>query len=283
MRIKNIGIVGLGIMGRGIAHNFIKNGYELYLWNRTESVFQPFVQRGAKACKTPAEVAQSAQIVFEVTANDDSSRRVWLDKNGILSGSHTDSILIASATLSIKWVDELIDRCKKSKVNFMDIPLTGGRIGAETGKLTLLCGGDVNILKKIKPTLKAVSKTVYHFGPAGHGMRYKLILNYLQALHIIGFGQAMKIAKNNEMDLKKVGEALANRPGGAITQIANQAYFKDPKPITFSIEWITKDLSYAKKLAENLNIPLLGEVLNEYKKAIKSGYGNKDWASINKL
>jgi 3-hydroxyisobutyrate dehydrogenase-like beta-hydroxyacid dehydrogenase len=283
MKKQTVGIVGLGIMGCGMANNFIKKGYEVFIWNRTKSVLKPFVKKGAVVCKTPAEVAKLSVVVFEVTANDESSRSVWLGKNGILSGAKPDSILVASATLSAKWTDELIKKCKQKKLSFLDIPLTGGRIGAETGNLTMLCGGNGKVLSKIKPTLKAVAKNVYHFGPAGHGMRYKLILNLLQGLHMIGFGQAMKIARDNKMNLKKVSEALADRPGGAITEIARKSYFKDPEPTTFSVKWITKDLSYAKKLAGKLEMSLLDEMLKKYKEAVKKGYSNKDWASINKI
>jgi 3-hydroxyisobutyrate dehydrogenase-like beta-hydroxyacid dehydrogenase len=283
MKMMKVGIVGLGLMGRGVADNFIKKGHEVFLWNRTKSALNPFLKKGAVACKTPAEVAQLSDITFEVTSNDESSRSVWFGKQGILNGAKPKSILVASATLSAKWTDELIEKCKKKKLSFLDIPLTGGRIGAETGNLTMLCGGDEKVLNRIKPTLKAVAKNIYHFGPAGHGMRYKLILNFLQGLHIIGFGQAMKIAKDNKMNLEKVSEALADRPGGAITEIARKTYFKDPKPITFSIEWITKDLSYAKKLTGKLDVSLLDEVLSEYKKAVKKGYSNNDWARINNL
>lgn len=280
---KKIGIVGLGIMGKGMANNFIKHGYSLFVWNRTNSVSESFAKQGVVICKTPAEVTQKADIIFEVTANDESSREVWLEGNGILSGADKDKVLITSATLSVEWVDELIQKCQDSHFEFMDIALTGGRIGAETGNLTLLCGGQKKTLDEIEPMLKAIAQKVFHFGPAGHGMRYKLILNFLQAVHIVGFGQAMKIAKAYDMDLKKVSEALVDRPGGTITGIAQKTYFEEPNPITFSIEWIAKDLSYAKKLAKDLDVRLLDEVLSEYKKALEKGYAQKDWASINTI
>jgi 3-hydroxyisobutyrate dehydrogenase-like beta-hydroxyacid dehydrogenase len=114
-------------------------------------------------------------------------------------------------------------------------------------------------------------------------MKYKLILNFLQALHIVGFGQAMQLAEAQQMDLQKVAEALVDRPGGVITAIAKNAYFTKPNPTTFSIEWIAKDLSYAKKSAKNINIPLLDQVLMEYQKALESNFGAEDWASITTL
>lgn len=281
--MKKIGIVGLGIMGRGIATNFLKNNYPLYVWNRTISVSDKFGKMGAIICASPAEVAQNADIVFEITANDKSSKQVWTGKNGILSGARADSILTVSATLSSQRIDSLIKLCKKKKVTFMDIALTGGRVGAETGSLTLLCGGNKQALEEIRPALEAISKKIFYFGPEGHGMKYKLILNFLQALHVYGFGQAMQIAKAYEMDLKKVSEALADRPGGVITGIAQKAYFENPAPLTFSIEWITKDLTYAKKLAKGLDVPLLDKTLSLYKKGMKKNMAKQDWASINAL
>lgn len=283
MKNKKIGIVGLGIMGRGMANNFLNNDYEVYVWNRTTQVAKDFEKKGAVICSSPAEVARQADLVFEVTANDESSREVWIGKDGILSGATSKNILIASATLSIDWIDELIGKCQQENLVFLDIPLTGGRVGAETGKLFLLCGGDSPVLNGIKPDLEAISAKIFHFGPAGHGMRYKLILNYIQAAHMIAFGQAMKMAKAAGMNLDKVSNGLSDRPGGVITQIAKDAYFADPIPVTFSVEWITKDLSYAKKFAKDLDVKMLDMVLENYKRAVEKGFSDQDWASVNKL
>lgn len=280
-----IGIVGLGIMGRGMADNFLKNGHKLYVWNRTASVTERFAKQGAVVCSSPAEVTQRAQLVFEVTANDESSRQVWAGKDGILSAATSKNLLVASSTLSIGWFDELAQKCAALGLRIFDVPLTGGRVGAETGSLTLLMGGDKKLLEKLKPTFDAIAAKQFYFGPVGHGMRYKLILNYLQASHVIAFGQAMKIAKSSGMDLERVAQALVDRPGGVITQIASTAYFADPVPVTFSIEWITKDLSYAKKFARSMgsDASVLELVLKEYKKVLKAGHSGEDWASVNKL
>lgn len=276
-----IGIIGLGIMGKGMAHNFLKHNQEVYIWNRTESVSDEFIKYGAVKCGTPAEVTEKSELIFEVTANDESSKAMWYGKEGILSKATKDKILITSATLSINYTDELINKCKELNLNFLDIPLTGGRIGAETGNLTLLCGGSEEILEKIKPTLSHIAGTIFHFGPEGHGMRYKLILNFIQAVHMVSFGQSMKIAKAGGMNIEKVAEALAVRPGGVITNIAKEAYFKNEIPKTFTVEWITKDVTYAKEFVKNLDIPFLDEVVKEYTKVLKDGYKDEDWAFIN--
>ena len=279
--MKKIGIVGLGIMGSGMAENFLKNGYELYIWNRSPEKADKLVKNGAKLCITPKEVGEKSDMVFEVTANDDSSREIWTGDDGILAGASKDSVLVSSATLSVAWTDELAGLCGQKGFTFFDMPLTGGRVAAESGNLTMLVGGDKAKLEELEPTLEAIAAKIFYFGPGGHGMRYKLLLNMLQAIHIVGFGEAMKIAETSGMDIDKVSAAFADRPGGVITGIAKASYHNQPDPLTFSVEWITKDLGYAKEFADSLNTPLLDDVLAKYRAALESGKGQTDWTNIN--
>lgn len=280
--MKKIGVVGLGIMGRGIAMNFLKKGYQVYAWNRSVSVVNSLQHAKLISCESPKQVACEADIIFEVTANDESSRAVWLGDQGILHGAK-GKIAITSATLSVNWIERLAKRCHEQSVIFLDMPMTGGRVAAESGKLIFLCGGDEQVLKFLKPTLSAIAAKFFYFGKAGQGMRYKLILNFVQSVHVLVFGQAMQLAKSGGMDLKKVAEALVDRPGGVGTTIAATAYFQDPTPLTFSIDWITKDLRYAKEMSKNLKLDLLKVVYKEYLQAVQEGCGNQDWASINTL
>lgn len=281
--MSKIAIIGTGIMGHGMAANFLKQNYQVYVWNRSAEKVKELVSAGATLAKTPQQATQSADLIFEVTANDESSRQVWLERDGILAGADKNKMLITSATLSISWVDELAQMCADRKLSFFDMPLTGGRIGAETGQLTLLVGGDEKKLRKIMPTLSAISTNVIYFGPAGSGMRYKLVLNMTQAIHVAALGEALRLAKELGLDINKVGNALSERPGGVITNLAWRDYQVEPHPINFSVEWITKDLTYAKQAAKESDTALLTEVLKRYRRANKLKLGQKDWTAINKL
>lgn len=278
--MKNVGVVGLGVMGTGIAMNLANNGFNVYIWNRT---LKKIDQKGIIVVKSPKEVALASDIVFEVTANDKSSKSVWLKKHGILAGSNGKKVLVTCATLSTEWTDELIGICKTRKLRFVDMPMTGGKIGAETGQLTLLAGGTEKELIDLQPVLKAISKQIIYFGKPGLGMKYKLILNYLQAVHIVGFGEAMKMAKEFDMDLPLVANTLAERPGGVITNIARNNYFNDQSPTTFAIDWIFKDLGYTKKMNIKFQSKLLPVVFRKYREAVLRGWGKKDWTEIIKL
>lgn len=268
-------------MGNGIASNFLKNGYTVYVWNRNRIKLKDLENRGAIVKKSPKEVAQNSDMVFEVTANDKSSKSVWTGKNGILSGSTKDKVLITNATLSIPWTEELVKLTSNYK--FLDMPMTGGRVGAENGKLVLLVGGDQKILNSISKDLEAISEKVIHFGKAGSGMKYKLLLNMMQGIHINALGEALRLSKEIGLDTKQVGDALSERPGGVITNLAWSGYQNEPKPINFSVEWITKDLKYAKKAAKKSKTPLLDQTLKKYSNALKKKLGDKDWTYINQI
>lgn len=279
--MKKIGLVGIGIMSSGMADNYLKNGYEVYVWNRHQEKADRFVKRGAVLCKNPKEVAEKADVIFEITANDESSKSVWTGSDGILAGATKDKYLIASTTISVKWVDELAALCAEKGFTFLDMGLTGSKIGADTGNLMLLVGGEEQKFKELAETLEPITIKNYYFGPAGQGMRYKLILNAIQAIHIMGFGEAMRMAEANGMNLDAVANALVERPGGVVTKIAKGNFHNQPEAATFSQQWLLKDLKYAKDFADSLSTPLLDDVLEAYERAVESGKGDKDWTNIN--
>lgn len=282
MNKKVIAVIGTGIMGSGIAKNFLENGYKVIVWNRTKEKLKEFKKSGAIIANSPREATRQADIVFEVTANDKSSKSVWLGKNGIISSSNKNKALIVCGTLSLIWVKQLASICSKNKFTFFDMPMTGSRAGAENGKLTLLVGGNKAKLKSLENTLNAISEKIFYFGIAGNGTKFKLILNMLQAIHLVGLGEALNLAKKLDLNINDVGNTLIEKPGGAPTNSGWKGYQKEPAPINSSIEWITKDLKYAKEIAKSIKTPLLDEVFKKYNKAVKANRGQKDWTSINR-
>lgn len=281
--MKTIAVVGLGIMGHGIADNFLKNGYQVVVWNRSKDKAADLIDKGAVFAESVKEAVKNAEIVIEVTANDESSKQIWLGDEGILSAATPEQTLIACATLSIEWTEELAKKCADTGLSFFDMPMTGSRIGAEAGELTLLVGGDESELEAIQEDLEAIASELKYFGKAGSGMKFKLLLNSLQAIHATGFGEMLKIAREVGLDEKLVGDALSEKPGGVTTKFAWRDYQKEPIPINFSTEWVNKDLGYALDMSKNVNHPLLDDAKSLYQKAVDDGHGQDDWTMINKL
>lgn len=278
--MTRVAVLGLGIMGHGIADNFLKNGYELTVWNRSAEKAQDLVARGARLADCVADAVKGADLVFEVTANDESAREMWLDSDGIVAHVRSDQTLITCATLSVDCVDELAVACAEKGLTFFDMPMTGSRQGAESGQLTLLAGGDEQKLNEVKPHLEKIASQVKYFGPAGSGMRFKLVLNCLQAVHLAGFGEAMRLAKKLGLDVTQTGEMLTEKPGGATTQMAWRDYQNHPVPVNFAVELITKDETYALRNIDKTDVPLITQTLAEYQKAIADGHGHDDWTYV---
>lgn len=281
--MKKIAIIGTGIMGAGMASNYLKHGYPVYVWNRTKDKLRPLLEQGAIEALSPRDAATRSDIVFDVTADDAASRRVWLEDDGILAGAGSTCVLIASGTFSVQWIDEWARVCRQRAHTHFDIPLTGSRMGAEGGTMILLAGGDKERFDELKPDLAAISEKVNYFGPSGSGIRFKLLLNALQAIHVAGLGEALRIAKTYGMDLDAVGSALSERPGGVITNMAWRAYQTPPTQTNFAVQWITKDLHYAKDFSGSLPTPLLDAILSCFDDAVRRGLGESDWTSVNTL
>lgn len=286
--MKKIGIIGAGIMPAGMAQNFLKHGCQVSIWNRSPERLQPLLKAGALACQTPKEAAEQADIVIECVSDDEASRSVWTGGQGILAGADREKVLIASASLSLDWTDELAGICKESKLKFLDMPLTGSRAGAEGGTLKLLIGGDKEVLESIRPELELISDRIYLFGPNGAGMRFKLVLNTLIGIHVNAAAQAARLAEAAGLDIKTVHHALFDGPMGPASPSTNLLFSnigQDENFLNFAVKWIEKDLRYSQKMAEDLGIDfdLLNDTQKDYQRAKETGLAERDVTAIIEL
>lgn len=288
MAKPRIGVLGLGIMGRGIALNYLQNEYDVVVWNRTPEKTVELVTAGAVAVTSPADVCENSDYVFDVTASDESSRFVFADeKFGILTRATSEKVLITCATLSIDWVNELSQMCKERELTFFDMPMTGSRAGAESGNLSLLVGGDIYKFEEVEPHLKAISNSTTFFGDAGSGMKFKLVLNAIQAAHVIAFGEAMRQVKGAGIDVNIAGNFLAEKPGGSPTRLSWNAFQEPLEEPNFSVKWILKDLQYAKKMLDqssieiNVDPTILETSISVLQRAFDAGDGDRDWTIVN--
>jgi 3-hydroxyisobutyrate dehydrogenase-like beta-hydroxyacid dehydrogenase len=281
--MTDVAVIGLGIMGHAMADHFLRGGHRVTVWNRTSAKADDLVAAGARLATSPAAAAGAADVSFEVTADDGSSRAAWLGGDGILAGARPGSVLVTSATLSPGWVAELAEACTDAGHPFLDMPLTGGRAGAESGQLVMLVGGDADTLARLSPTLAAVARDVKHFGPVGAGTRFKLILNAVQAVHLGAFGEAMALAEATGLDPAAVGAALVERPGGVVTTMADAAYGRDDTPVSFPLRWAAKDLAYAAAMAAAAGVPhpLFTSASAALARGVEGGHGQADWTVVN--
>lgn len=287
--MKRIGIVGAGIMAAGMAQNFLKHGYEVYVWNRTKDHVSALLSSGAQWCESPRSVAESSDITIECVTDDEASRKVWTDpETGILAGAAKGKVYIASSSLSLGWTDELTKLCADKDLDFLDMPLTGSRAGAEGGTLRLLVGGDTKVLDSVRDELQAISEKIYHFGPAGAGMRFKLILNMLIAIHVNAAAQAANLAQRAGLEVTKAFDAFFDGnmgPASPSTAMLYKNLNTPPEHVNFAARWMAKDLSYAQDMCKHygVDIDLLDDTAADYAKMIDMGLSDQDLTKITQL
>lgn len=282
--MKNVALLGLGIMGRGLGGNILKAGHRLTVYNRSRDKAEPFAARGAQVASSPRQAAADAELVISCVGDDAASRAMWLGDEGALAGARTGAVLIECSTLSLEWTRELAELVRARGLDFLDAPMAGSKNAAANAELTLFVGGEADVVEKARPVLEAISRRVAHLGPNGAGATYKLINNMMAAAQVAGLAEGMRLAEAAGLDMAKVRELVLS---GATTSPMVQS--KAPRildrrfgDVDFALRWMLKDVRYALALGEQFGVPLRTVKAAEavFQVANERGHGDDDSAAV---
>jgi 3-hydroxyisobutyrate dehydrogenase len=284
MTKPRVAILGLGLMGTGMAGRVLAAGFPLALYNRNPEKTAPFAKAGAYVARTPRDAAARADIIISILADDNACRAVWLDKDsGALAGAAPGTWLVESSTASVQWIHELAAAAKKHECELLDAPVTGSKPQAAAGELLFLVGGSAEALAAVRPVLAVMSRDVMHLGPTGSGATLKLINNFLCGVQAASIAEALALVTASGLDREKsVAILAAGAPGSPLLKvITTRAAANDLTP-NFVLRLMAKDLTYAREegarhgIAMNTATPAIAD----FEKAISSGYGEKDFSAI---
>jgi len=281
-----VAFLGLGKMGAGMAARMLAAGHSLAVYNRTAERAAPFAKLGARIAESPSAAAQKADVIIGMTADDDSSRAMWLGDQGALAADNVPHALaIECSTLSHDWVLELNDRVRERRFRFVDAPVTGLPDAAATGTLTLLVGADAADLDAARPIFASLATRVLHFGAVGQGTVYKLMINLLGAVQIASAAEAVVLAGRAGLDLKLVADAVANGQAASPQVVRNVRRFvagDHGTNVHFTPALRLKDIEYALRLAKKLGVDCpFGSVAAElYRKVCAQGGGRDNESRI---
>src|ERR1700691_2285860 len=186
-----IALLGLGLMGSGMAARLLDAGYPLSVWNRTPDKAKALADRGAKVAKSPREAAAAADVVISMLADVVVCRDVWLGRGEAMLGAAPGTILVESSTVTVEWIEELDRAAKEHGCELVDAPVTGSKGQAEAGQSLFLARGQACTVGKIPPILKAMGRDVVHVGSVGSGARLKLMNNYLSGSQAAALDEAL--------------------------------------------------------------------------------------------
>ncbi len=286
MSKPSVAILGLGIMGSGMARRLLSANFPLAVYNRNREKCIPLGEAGAFVAATPREAASRAQIILSMVADDAASRNVWLGETGALAGASPNSILIESSTLSIGWVQELSAKATERACQFLDAPVTGTKPHAASGELFFLVGGSAQALDAARPVFSVLGRDLIHLGPVGSGALMKLINNFLCGVQVASFAEALSLIDAGGLDRGKAVSILtAGAPGsGIVKRVAERNLANDFTP-NFALRWMAKDLAYALDSAsgKGVSLPTAAAALSEFQQAIAQGLGDEDFSAVTKL
>jgi 3-hydroxyisobutyrate dehydrogenase len=286
MSKPSVAILGLGIMGAGMARRLLAANFPLAVYNRNREKSVPFGADGAFVASSPREAATRAQIILSMVSDDSASRNVWLGENGALTGTAASSLLIESSTLSVGWIQELAAKAAERQCQFLDAPVTGTKPHAESGQLLFLVGGSVDALDAARSVFSVLGRDVVHLGPTGSGALMKLVNNFLCGVQAASFGEAMSLVDAGGLDRAKAISILnGGAPGsGILKRIADRMAANDFSP-TFALRWMAKDVTYAlaDASARGVSLQTASAALAVLQQAIAQGHGDEDFAAVTKL
>ncbi|HYQ57047.1 MAG TPA: 2-hydroxy-3-oxopropionate reductase [Draconibacterium sp.] len=271
--MKNkIGFIGLGIMGRPMALNLIKAGYQLVVKDINPVPIEELVANGAEKCNSPKEVAENCNIIITMLPNSPEVKEVVLGNNGILDGAKPGTILVDMSSIAPLASIELAKKAKEKGVEMLDAPVSGGEPKAVDGTLSIMVGGEQAIFNKVEAILKVMGASAVLVGEIGSGNTTKLANQIIVALNIAAMSEAMVMAQKTGVDTEKVFQAIRGGLAGSTVLDAKMPLVLDGnfKP-GFRIELHIKDLMNALDTAHELGTPIpLTSTVMEFMQALKT-------------
>lgn len=274
--------IGVGVMGESLINHLMNAGHELYVYNRTKSKCDNVVSKGAKMLEQISDAPKVADLIFTMVGYPKDVEEVYLGENGLIKNVKPEQIFIDMTTSSPSLAQKINEEFKKVGAYTLDIPVTGGDIGAKNGTLTLFVGGDEKIFEeKVRNIVENFAKTINYFGESGKGQYAKLGNQIAIATTMISLAESYIFAKETNLDVVKFLETISTGSAGSFSMSAYAPRVLDNnfKP-GFFVHHFIKDMKLALEECEKINLTLPGlelvyKMYNELNDKIKYSEGTQ--------
>ena len=279
-----VAFIGLGVMGQPMAGHLATAGHNVTVYNRNTQKAQAWVKEfGGRACATPREAAQGAQIVFACVGNDNDLRSIVLGADGAFAGMSAGATFVDHTTASALIARELSALAKQKSLRFIDAPVSGGQAGAVNGMLTVMCGGDAAEFDAVKSVIAVMARAVTLVGPAGAGQLAKMVNQICFAGLVQGLSEGIAFGQAAGLDMKQVIEVIGK--GAAQSwQMDNRGttMVDDKFEFGFAVDWMRKDLGLVMDECNRngARVPSIALIDQFYADVQKMGGGRWDTSSL---
>ena len=282
--MAKIGFIGLGRMGRPMASNLRKNGFELAVHDVDPAGVRQLAKLGATAAASAAEVARQSDIVFTMLPGSSEVEATVLGKDGLIANGRAGLLIVDMSTVDPRTTDRLAQAARDAGMSVVDAPV--GRLAshADQGQCLFMVGGSVDDFARVQPMLQAMGSTIHHCGAVGTGMRTKLVNNYLAVVSCQLNAEALALSQRFGLDLHKTLEVIHGTT-------ATNGQLKIAWPVKvlagdiepgFTIDLAHKDLTLIVDAANDARVPMpIGAAAREaFSSARGQGQGARDFSAM---
>jgi 3-hydroxyisobutyrate dehydrogenase len=257
-----IGWIGTGVMGLSMCGHLIDKGFAVTVYTRSKEKAQPLLDKGAAWADSPKAVAEQSDVIFSIVGFPSDVREVFLGETGALAGSKEGNILVDMTTSEPSLAVEIANAAKSKGAHSVDAPVSGGDVGAKEARLSIMIGGDKEVVDALQPCWETIGKTIVHQGGPGAGQHTKMVNQTLIASMMIGVCEGLLYGYKAGLDLPTVMESVASGAAGSwsLSNLGPRIINKNFDP-GFFVEHFIKDMGIALDEAKRMEISLPGLAL----------------------
>lgn len=271
---KKIGFIGIGVMGKAMVRNLMKNGYPVFIYTRTKEKAEDLLLEGAHWKASPKEVAEEADVIITMVGYPHDVESVYFDDNGIFAGAGKGKVVIDMTTSTPTMAKKIFEEAEKLGMDALDAPVSGGDIGAKNGTLSIMAGGTEEAFNEVRPIFALLGNNIVFQGEAGAGQHAKMCNQIAIASNMIGVTEALVYAQKAGLDPEKMLSSISTGAAGSwsMSNLIPRVLKDDFSP-GFFIKHFIKDMGIALDEAKKMGLELPGLALAEkmYKTLAEKG------------
>ena len=280
---ETIGFIGLGIMGKPMAYNLMKAGYELVISNRNPVPANELAAEGATTVGSPQAVAELSDVVITMLPDSPHVRAVVTGENGVLAGAKAGTLVIDMSTISPVVTQEVAQAAHVRSVRILDAPVSGGDVGAQQGTLSIMVGGSTEDFAQAKPIFEVLGKTIVHVGGIGAGQVVKACNQIVVALTIEAVSEALVLGSKAGVDPAVILQVLSGGlAANRVMEVRGPNFLKHDFRPGFKIALHHKDLGIALAAGREYGVALpVTAIVDQMLQALKlRGQGDQDHSAL---
>jgi 3-hydroxyisobutyrate dehydrogenase len=257
-----LGWIGTGVMGRSMCGHLIKAGYETTVTTRTKEKAKELISEGAAWADSPRAVAEQSDVVFAIVGYPRDVREVMLGDDGALAGSKRGNTLVDMTTSEPSLAEEIAELAQGKGVNSVDAPVSGGDVGAKEARLSIMIGGEQQVVDALMPCFEIMGKTIVRQGGPGAGQHTKMVNQTLIATGMIGVCEALLYGHKAGLDLETVMKSVASGAAGSwsLSNLGPRIIANNFDP-GFFVEHFIKDMGIALEESRRMGLSMPGLAL----------------------